>query len=57
MSGAFAWSVMYGINPDFMCHRLSINTRVKPVVQKRRKFVGEKKGDCRGREASECGLY
>jgi len=43
--GAFAWSVsdMPGINLDFMCHHLSINTRVKSVVQKRRKFVGEKR--------------
>jgi len=42
--GAFAWSVqdMPGIDPDFICHQLSVNPNVKPVVQKRRKFGEER---------------
>jgi len=41
---AFAWSVqdIPGIDPDFICHRLSVNPNVKPVVQKRRKLGEEK---------------
>jgi len=31
---AFAWSVgdMPGINPDVICHRLTTNSKMKPVV-------------------------
>ena len=34
---AFAWSFcdMSGINPDFLCHRLTMDSRVQPVVQRR----------------------
>jgi len=37
---AFAWSSvdMRGIDPDFLYHRLTIDSRVRPVVQRRRKF-------------------
>jgi len=40
---AFAWSSadMLGIDPDFLCHRLSMDNRVQPVVQRRRKFNEE----------------
>ncbi|XP_027916049.1 uncharacterized protein LOC114175492 [Vigna unguiculata] len=40
----FAWSVrdMPGINPDILCHRLNINLRVKPRVQRRRRLNDEK---------------
>nr|KYP33936.1 Transposon Ty3-I Gag-Pol polyprotein [Cajanus cajan] len=41
---AFAWHVkdMPRVDPDFMCHKLAIDPRAKPVIQKRRKF-GENK--------------
>nr|KYP66333.1 Retrovirus-related Pol polyprotein from transposon 17.6 [Cajanus cajan] len=37
---AFAWHVkdMPGVDPDFMCHKLAIDPRAKPVIQKRRKI-------------------
>ena len=37
---AFAWSSadMPGIDPDFLCHGLTMGERVKPMVQRRRKF-------------------
>ena len=43
--GAFAWSAsdMPGIDPDFLCHRLSMDPKVRPVRQRRRKFNEEKR--------------
>jgi len=37
---AFAWSAldMPGIDPDFLCHHLSMDATVRPVRQRRRKF-------------------
>jgi len=37
---AFAWSVsdMPGIDLDFMCHRLTMDPKVRPVRQRQRKF-------------------
>ena len=42
---AFAWSAsdMPGIDPDFLCHRLSMDHMVRPVRQRRRKFDEEKR--------------
>jgi len=42
---AFAWSStdMPGIDPDFLCHRLTMDNRVRPIVQRRRKFNEEKR--------------
>ena len=42
---AFTWSSadMPGIDPDFLCHRLTMDENVKPVVQRRRKFNEEKR--------------
>jgi len=31
------------IDPDFLCHRLTMDKKVKPVVQRRRKFNEEKR--------------
>jgi len=31
------------IDPDFLCQRLTMDTRVKPVVQRRRKFNEERR--------------
>jgi len=41
---AFAWSSanMPGIDPDFLCHRLTMDEKVKPVVQRQKKFNEEK---------------
>ena len=41
---AFAWTAtdMPGIDPDFLCHRLTIDSKVRPVRQKRRKFNEER---------------
>jgi len=41
---AFAWSAsdMPGIDPDFLCHHLSMDATVRPVRQRRRKFNEEK---------------
>jgi len=41
---AFAWSStdMPEIDPDFLCHRLTMDEKVKLVVQRRRKFNEEK---------------
>jgi len=41
----FAWLFAYmpGIDPDFLCHRLTMDEKVKHVVQKRRKFNEEKR--------------
>ena len=43
--GAFAWSAsdMPGIDPDFLCHHLSMDPKVRPVRQRRRKFNEEKR--------------
>ena len=37
---AFAWSAsdMPGIDPDFICHHLTMEPKVRPVRQRRRKF-------------------
>ena len=41
---AFAWSSanMPRINPNFLCHRLIVDEKVRPVVQRRRKFNEER---------------
>jgi len=41
---AFAWSItdMPGIDLDFLCHRLTMDSSVRPVRQRRRKFNEEK---------------
>jgi len=33
---------MSGIDPDFLCHQLTMDETVKPMVQRRRKFHEEK---------------
>ena len=42
---AFAWSVadMPCIDPDFLCHRLTMDPSVRPVRQRRRNFNEEKR--------------
>jgi len=42
---AFAWfaSDMPGIDPDFLCHRLTMDPKVRPVCQRRRKFNEERR--------------
>ncbi|XP_068503883.1 uncharacterized protein [Phaseolus vulgaris] len=37
---AFAWTTadMLGIDPDFLCHHLTMDAKVRPVRQRRRKF-------------------
>jgi len=42
---AFAWTVadMLDIDPDFLCHRLTMDKKVRPVIQKRRKFNEERR--------------
>jgi len=42
---AFAWSAsdMPGIDPDFLCHRLMMDPKVKPVLQRRRNFNKERR--------------
>jgi len=42
---AFAWSAsdMPGIEPDFLCHRLTMDPQVRPVRQRRRKFNEERR--------------
>ena len=41
---AFTWSSvdMPGINPDFLCHRLTMDEKVRPVVHRRIKFNKER---------------
>ncbi|XP_068476789.1 uncharacterized protein [Phaseolus vulgaris] len=41
---AFAWIAadMPGIDPDFLCHRLTMDVKVRPVRQRRRKFNEER---------------
>jgi len=40
---AFAWTTsdMLDIDPDFLCHRLNMDEKVKPLIQRRRKFNEE----------------
>jgi len=40
----FAWSAsdMPGIDPNFLCHRLTMDPKVKPVRQRRRKLNEER---------------
>jgi len=42
---AFAWTAadMPGIDPDFLCHHLIIDTKVRPVRQRKRKFNEERR--------------
>jgi len=42
---AFAWSAsdMPGIGPDFLCHRLTMDPKVRPFRQRRRKFNEERR--------------
>jgi len=42
---AFAWSAsdMLGIDPDFLCHRLTMDLQVRPICQRRRKFNDERR--------------
>jgi len=42
---AFAWSAsdIPGIDPDFLCHRLTMYPKVRPVRQRRRKFNEERR--------------
>ena len=42
---AFAWSAsdMLRIDPDFLCHRLAMDSQVRPICQRRRKFNEEKR--------------
>ena len=42
---AFAWSAsdMPGIDPDFLCHRLTMDPKVRPVRQRRIKFNEERR--------------
>jgi len=42
---AFAWSTsdMPGIDPDFLCHCLTMDPQVRPVRQRRRKFNEERR--------------
>jgi len=42
---AFAWSAsdIPGIDPDFLCHRLAMDSQVRPIRQRRRKFNEEKR--------------
>jgi len=41
---AFAWNAadMPSIDPDFLCHRLTMDAKVRPVRQRRRKFNEER---------------
>ncbi|RDX65933.1 Retrovirus-related Pol polyprotein from transposon 17.6, partial [Mucuna pruriens] len=47
----FAWSAqdMPGVDPEFMCHQLSVDENIKPVAQKKRK-MGEEKRDAAKQE-------
>ena len=42
---AFAWSSsnMLGVDPDFLCHHLTMDPQVRPVRQRRRKFNDERR--------------
>ncbi|XP_068477215.1 uncharacterized protein [Phaseolus vulgaris] len=41
---AFVWTAadMPGIDPDFLCHHLTMDAKVRPVRQRRRKFNSER---------------
>jgi len=41
----FAWSAsdMPDIDPDFLCYRLTMDPKVRPVLQRRRKFNEERR--------------
>jgi len=41
---AFVWTAadMPGIDPDFLCHHLTMDTKVRPVRQRKRKFNEER---------------
>jgi len=41
----FAWNSadMLGIDPDFLCHKLTMDNRIRLVVQRRRKFNEERR--------------
>ncbi|RDX96592.1 hypothetical protein CR513_20731, partial [Mucuna pruriens] len=41
----FAWSAqdMPGVDPEFMCHQLSVDRNAKPIAQKKRKMGEEKR--------------
>ena len=43
--GALSWSSadMPGIDPDFLCHRLTMDEKVRPIVPRRRKFNEDKR--------------
>ena len=42
---AFPWTAsdMPGIDPDFLCHHLTMDPKVRPVRQRRRKFNEERR--------------
>ena len=42
---AFAWSAldMPGIDPNFLCHCLTMDPKVRPMRQRRRKFNKERR--------------
>jgi len=42
---AFAWSAsdMPSIDPDFLCHHLTMDPKVRPVCQRRRKLNEERR--------------
>jgi len=42
---AFAWfaSGMPGIDPDLLCHRLTMDAKVRPMIQRIRKFNEERR--------------
>ena len=42
---AFAWTAadIPGINPDFLCHRPTMDPKVRPIRQRRRKFNEERR--------------
>jgi len=41
----FVWSAfdMPDINPDFLCHQLTMDAKVRPLIQRRRKFNEERR--------------
>lgn len=41
----FAWSTsdMPGVDPDFICHRLSLDPKAKPIAQRKRRFSEDKR--------------
>ena len=46
---AFVWSAldMPSIDPEFLCHRLTMDLQVQPVPERRRKFNDERLQDVR----------